>query len=547
MLVKQFEIKIVYLLLLIIFLAFLLLPIMALILVAFKNDAGGLGLIHFLQVFAQKGFLTVISNSVKVSISTALLSTLLAFMIAYTVNMTNLPKMICQFFHFGVQFPMLLPTITYGFIVIYSFGKQGLFTQILGTQIFEGIYGFWGLLIAYVIYTLPVCYLIINNTFKYIDKKFIIVSIAMKDNALRRFYTTLFRPLLGTFGTAVIQAFCLSFADYGIPASLGGQYEVIAVKLYQQMLGSNPSFENGAVIALFMLSPSIVSLILLRYLSKFNVRFDKITTIPIKKSFVRDFLCGVTSCMIIVSVLSVFIVIFIAPFVRLWPYDLTLDTVYLFNIFKINNTFGAYKNSVLIAIMTGITGCVFSFLAAFITIRSKLKSSSKALINTFVILTNIIPGMVLGIAYLLVFSGSTLHNTLVLIVICNVIHYFSTPYLMSKETLTKINVHLENVSTLLGDSWFQCLYRVILPNCKQTLIQIFSYFFINAMVTVSAVIFIAGANNMVLTAKIKELQHFSRFEEIFLLSILIFLTNLILLLVVGRINYLSNFFKKRNN
>ena len=45
---------------------------------------------------------------------------------------------------------MFLPTITYGFAIIYSFGKQGLITRLLGHQIFN-IYGFGGLLLGYVI------------------------------------------------------------------------------------------------------------------------------------------------------------------------------------------------------------------------------------------------------------------------------------------------------------------------------------------------------------------------------------------------------------
>lgn len=47
------------------------------------------------------------------------------------------------------------------------------------------------------------------------------------------------------------------------------------------------------------------------------------------------------------------------------------------------------------------------------------------------------------------------------------------------------------------------------------------------MVTISAVIFIAGAQTMVITAKIKELQYFGKFNEIFVLSMLILATNLI--------------------
>ena len=47
---------------------------------------------------------------------------------------------------------MLLPTITYGFAIIYSFGKQGLLTRLFGRQLFD-IYGFNGLVIGYVICT----------------------------------------------------------------------------------------------------------------------------------------------------------------------------------------------------------------------------------------------------------------------------------------------------------------------------------------------------------------------------------------------------------
>ena len=51
---------------------------------------------------------------------------------------------------------MLLPTVTYGFAIIYTFGKQGLLTQILGFQLFENIYGFQGMWLGYTIYTLPI-------------------------------------------------------------------------------------------------------------------------------------------------------------------------------------------------------------------------------------------------------------------------------------------------------------------------------------------------------------------------------------------------------
>lgn len=97
---------------------------------------------------------------------------------------------------------------------------------------------------------------------------------------------------------------------------------------------------------------------------------------------------------------------------------------------------------------------------------------------------------------------------------------------MMKGSLEKLNASWENTAKLMGDSWLKTVVRIITPNAASTLAEVFSYYFINAMVTVSAVIFIAGARTMVITAKIKELQHFANFNEIFVLSTLILLTNI---------------------
>ena len=59
----------------------------------------------------------------------------------------------------------------------------------------------------------------------------------------------------------------------------------------------------------------------------------------------------------------------------------------------------------------------------------------KAVIESIALVTNTIPGMVIGIAFLFAFSGTPLQNTFFLIVICNVVHFFSTPYLIRREAM----------------------------------------------------------------------------------------------------------------
>ena len=76
---------------------------------------------------------------------------------------------------------------------------------------------------GYVIYTLPISFMLINNTMGYIDKKYMIVSRVMGDSAFANFKMTALRPLLGTLAASVIQSFFLSFTDFGIPAAVEGK------------------------------------------------------------------------------------------------------------------------------------------------------------------------------------------------------------------------------------------------------------------------------------------------------------------------------------
>lgn len=381
------------LLLAVFFLAFLALPMIMVLARSFTADGtAGITFSNYVEVLTEKGFLQALGNSLLISVCSALVTTVLAFILAYTIHYTNVGRRYKKLVEKAAVLPMLLPTITYGFAIIYSFGNEGLLTKLFGRKLFD-IYGFNGLLLGYVIYTLPISFMLIHNAMGYIDKRFMIVSRLMGDSPLQTFRMTILTPLLGTLAASFIQTFFLCFTDFGIPASVGGQFEVIASVLYTEMLGSVPNFGNGAVVALVMIIPSVVSITVLHILEKYNVRYSKISPIELKKG--------------------------------------------------------------------------------------------------------------------------------------RKIHFFSTPYLMMKNSLSKMNASWETTAMLMGDNWIKTIARVVTPNAISTLLEVFSYYFVNAMVTVSAVIFLAGARIMVITTKIKELQYFNEYNEIFVLSLLILVTNLI--------------------
>ena len=518
---KSWELKLIFLVLVAVFAIFLAVPAIRLLLKSFLGEDGLTGA-YYLDVFSGKA----LGNSFAVSIVSALVAVGIAFVMAYIIHYTRLPRGFKRFVQAVATLPMFLPTITYGFAIIYSFGKQGLITRLLGHQFFD-IYGFGGLLVGYVIYTVPVAFLLIHNTMGYVDKKTLVVSKAMGDGTLSTFWIAILRPLLGTLAGAFIQAFFLCFTDFGIPASVGGDYEVIATVLYNEMLGGVPDFNRGAVISVVMLLPSIVSILLLRFLERYNIRYDRISDADLRRNPGRDTAWGLSGTVLAILILCMFVVIFVVPLVERWPYQTGFTLEHFQEVFSDNELQTVYLNSLGMALATALFGTLAAYGAALITARSKLPGWCKQVIDAIALVTNTIPGMVLGLAFLFVFSGTSLQNTFPLMILCNIVHYFSTPYLMMKNSLSKMNAGWETTAMLMGDSWPKTILRVVTPNAAASLIETFSYYFINSMVTISALIFLAGARTMVLTTKIKQLQYINEYDQVFVLSLLILATNLI--------------------
>lgn len=530
---KNLELKLIFAVITALFAAFLLIPAARLFIKSFWDGAGFTGE-FYAAVFSQRGFGQALTNSFAVSAAAAVLSVAAAFLMAYAVHYTNLPRWFKRALQAVATLPMFLPTITYGFAIIYSFGKQGLITQLLGRQLFN-IYGFWGLMTGYVIYTIPTAFLLLHNTMGYIDKKTLVVSKAMGDSHLSTFWIAILRPLLGTLAGAFIQSFFLCFTDFGIPASVGGKYEVIATVLYNQMLGGIPDFNRGAVVAVIMLLPSVGSIFLLQFLEKYNIRYNRISDADLRANRARDVGWGASGAAASIAMLSIFAVVFVVPMVEDWPYKTALSAEHFRAVFADGELLAVYQHSIVTALLTALIGTLTAYGAALITARSTLPAACKKGLESIALITNTIPGMVLGLAFLFSFSGTPLQNTFALMILCNIVHYFSTPYLMMKNSLSKMNAGWETTAMLMGDSWIKTILRVVTPNALSSLIEVFSYYFINSMVTISALIFISGARTMVLTTKIKQLQYINKFNEVFVLSLLILATNLVAKAIFSRL------------
>ena len=512
----------------------LILPVCAVLWQSFLGKNGEVGLQNWAKVLSDPEFFALLGRSFLVAGLSAFLSAVIAFFAAYGLTFTNINGRLKKGVQIVLLLPLFLPSITYGFAVMYSFGRMGLVSQLVGQPPFS-IYGFAGLLIANVVYTLPPAFLILYNAFAYVDRRFVVVSRVMGDGLLRSFYQTALRPTLGAFVSAFVLAFFLAFTDFGIPVSIAGQYNVIATELYAVMMGAIPNFGEGAVIAIAMVIPAAFAVWVLKRADRLNFRYSQISKAAPMENKKRDFAFLVYFGFLTLVLVAIFAVMFIVPFVENWPYKPNFTMRHVQEILGDPSLWSVYLRSVLVAIVSAAIGTAITFAAGMIKARSALSPWARTTMDAFAMVTNTLPGMVIGVGYLFVFSGTALQNTLAIIIMANVVHFFATPYLMSTAALSKMNAGWETTGLLMGDTWWRTVRRVVIPNALPTLYQMFETYFINAMVTISAVVFLCGTRTMLVTTRIKELQYFEKFDAIFVLSLLIFFTNVAAKLLLDRL------------
>ena len=106
-----------------------------------------------------------------------------------------------------------------------------------------------------------------------------------------------------------------------------------------------------------------------------------------------------------------------------------------------------------------------------------------------------VPGLVLGLAYIFFFNQPAnplhgLYHTLTLLTLCTVVHFYTTGHLTAVTALKALDPEFESVSASMKVPFYKTFWRVTLPICTPALVDIARYFFINAMTTISAVVFL---------------------------------------------------------
>src|SRR5699024_8988931 len=229
--------------------------------------------------------------------------------------------------------------------------------------------------------------------------------------------------------------------------------------MYREVVGQM-NISKGAVIGMLLLLPAVVAFLL-------DLRQEETTnSSTITKQYVvlknkrRDrvayFFCVVT---VLLISLPVFAFLYLS-IIKQYPIDPRLSLDHIKEAFQLG--VGRYlKNSLAIALATSFIGTVTAYITAFLTARSKRNWGTQAL-HLISMVSLAIPGIVLGLAYVLFFRGSWIYGTLMMLVLVNMVHFFASPYLLAYNSLSKFNQNLEDVAATLGIAPWRMLKDVYL-------------------------------------------------------------------------------------
>lgn len=479
-------------LLLAVLLVALLLPLAAILGKALTDQDGQFaGLRQISLTLSQPGLLSAVNGSLQVALATTLLVLPLAYGYAAALCRVQLP--LRGLFRLLALLPLLAPSLLPGISLVYLFGNQGLLKDWFPGG---GIYGFAGIVLGEMFYTFPHALMILLTALAVGDARLYEAARSMGAGRLRQFLTiTLPGSRYGVVSAALV-VFTLTITDFGVAKVIGGRFPILAMEAYKQVIGQQ-NFPQGAVIGLLLLLPAILSFVLDRRLQQrqqalISAKAQPLT--PLRSWPLR--LAALACCSLVGAGLLLMLGTAIAAaFIQRWPYQLHLTLAH----FDFDNVDGggwlAFANSLRMALGTALLGSLLAFLGAWSSCKLRSAALGSQLLHGIAMLPMAVPGLVLGLGYIFFFNSDDnplhgLYGSMAILVLCTAAHYLTTAHMTARTALSQLDPDFEPVAASLKVSLWRTLWRVTLPACLPALLEIARYFFVSAMTTVSAVIFL---------------------------------------------------------
>jgi iron(III) transport system permease protein len=475
--------------------AFLALPLIA-ILAQSVEDAKGhfVGFANFIAYLQTPALRQSLFNSLWVSAVVTVVVVPAAFLFAYALTRSCMPMK--GVFRTLALTPLLAPSLLAAISFIYWFGNQGVLKDAMKALGIASIYGAPGIVISEIFAVFPHVLMILVTALSLADARLYEAANALGTSAARKFFTITLPGAKYGLISATLVSFTLVITDFGIPKVIGGNFNVLATDIFKLVIGQQ-DFQRGAVVALILLAPAFITFFVDRFVQRKQTSMLTARAVPYAPTPSRGYDFAMTAYCVLVSLLMLAVIgmAIFASLVKFWPYDLSLSLRHYVLGLVDAEVSVAFINSLKLAFFTATAGTVVVFAGAYLMEKTRGMDALRPVVQLLALLPMAVPGLVLGLGYIFFFNAANnplhgLYQTMALLVFCTVVHFYTTGHLTAVTALKALDAEFEAVSASLKVPFYKTFWRVTLPICLPALVDISRYFFVNAMTTISAVVFL---------------------------------------------------------
>ena len=418
--------------------------------------------------------LRAVGNTLWVGGLTALLSTVLGGILAYTMTLTKAPGRKALGLLFMV--PLLAPSFMPAMGLVYLFGNYGLLFP-------TSLYGVPGLLAGGVLLL----------AFRTLDQRLLDAALLLGSDTGRRFRTVLLPHLRDAVVNALLIAFVLTVTDFGVPKLLGGNVPMLATEIYKYAIGL-ADFQRAALLSFWLMVPSLLAFGAYTLLSRRKEERGTPQPLRIEPNLGRDAFFGGLSWFIVAGMLASIAAVMLASFVQAWPYDRTW-TLEAYSLTSLSYGIAPVVNSLGLAFSTALSGVLLAWVTSVLMTRHKeAVRPVGAFFHAAALLPMAVPGTILGLGFAMSLSGweifSGVWGNRLLVLFNTLVHLFTVGYLTLSTSLKTLPATYEAAGLLLGRDCAYTTMRVLTPLCGRPLKETFAYFFSNSLTTISALVFL---------------------------------------------------------
>ncbi|MEW6671985.1 MAG: iron ABC transporter permease [Thermodesulfobacteriota bacterium] len=505
----------------------------------------------YLKIFSDAVLWQRLTNTLKITIGTGILSLIIGLPIAWIVARTDTP--------FSKKFELIavVPFMTAPLIGALAWTNLAaprtgllnlLYRFVFDSSLKHGplnIYSMWGIIFCLGLYYSPYVFLFTAGALRSMDPALEEASRISGCNIIRTTFKITLPLVYPAITSGVLLAMVFAAGQFAVPALLGtpAQFSVMTTTIYELMnrwpINRSLAAAIGNLLVLFTF--------LLLYLRGKLLSKGAFTTVT-GKGYRPDIIrlgkwkyVTFSFCLlyaIVVFGLPMFALIY-SSLVKYWSVKIGLHRLgfwnytYLFTEHSL--TFVAIKNSLLLAVF-GATACIFiSSIISFIVHRGK--SRWTPLLDYVAMMPIGVPGVVFAVGVLLgwIRPPFVLYGTLGILIVGYISRFNPVGIRAVSSSLVQVHPELEESSRVAGSSWAGTLLRITLPLVKPGMQAGWMTLFIVFLREFGISLFLYSPGNEVVSIMLYEFWENGDMMKASALSIVLMVVTVISIIIMRRL------------